>query len=181
MSVSAGGSHRRCYLMPVLGHSLKTSKQKILFLLLSAESQSRLICCEAPSDLFRNVDRLPSVHSPQVQVHPWVAPWLQHSPHPEAVSPSHGNALTLLPGNEPWATGRGKRQKQRAMAGLEKQRLLTTAANSSPPASCPPGSRQRLTRRTPVLSEPTCQAPHCPCSSVLTVPLYGRHLMRIHS
>lgn len=80
------------------GSGLETSKQKILSLLSSAESQPWPICREAPSDLRGNADRLPSVHSPQVQVHPPVALWVQHSPHPEAVSPSHGNATTRLPG-----------------------------------------------------------------------------------
>ena len=75
---------------------VKASQQKRLLFFLSpstAESQPGIVCCEAPSDLRGNLDRLPPVLPPQVQVHQGVPLRLQHPPHPEAISPSHGKAV----------------------------------------------------------------------------------------
>ncbi|XP_060158602.1 cilia- and flagella-associated protein 221 isoform X5 [Globicephala melas] len=57
---------------------------------IAQEPQPRVICREAPADLRGNLDGLPSVHPPQIQVHQGVPLQLQHPPNPEAVSPSHG-------------------------------------------------------------------------------------------
>lgn len=89
--ISARGSHQERYRVPALHLAQRPVNKQESLSLPSAESQPRIICCDAPSDLHRNLDRLPSVYSPQVQVHQGFPQWVQHSSHPETVSPSHGN------------------------------------------------------------------------------------------
>lgn len=98
----------------------KLVNKKLFFLssLSPAESQPRIICCDAPSDLCRNLDRLPSMLSPQVQVHQGLPQWVQHSSHPKAVSPSHGNAINRCTGT---AAGKGRGQGWRVTAAEQEQ------------------------------------------------------------
>lgn len=108
----------------------ETGKQRrFLFPLCPAESQPRTICCDAPSDLCRNLDRLPPVLSPQVQVHQRVPLWIQHSPHPEAVSPPHGKAITMLIGRAgPGLQGHAGDKEEGSQLELRKRRFAATAS-----------------------------------------------------
>ena len=142
----------------------------------STESQSRSICCEAPSDLRRNLDRLPPVFSPQVQGHQGVPRWVQHSSHPKAVSPSHGNAITRLAGRAgPGLQGRSGDKDGGSQLELRKTvcshscrtGMVTMAAvytQRQPYRGM--GGRRSITLVLPI---PTSQAARCPFLNFLTL------------